>query len=142
MSRNWICWAEERTELRTTTRIDNLFRMTETRPSVVTWDPPHPSKTAKGGAAGQKKNAHYLESLTVAWMPAYAEPCSAGRAWRPVPTRFVERRASSPVNIAAFLSAGGGTDTCSWIACRSLLSSGCTWRYGPVIAFAASSAVP
>src|SRR5216683_8419173 len=31
--------------------------------------------------------------------------------------------------------------TCSWIAWRSLLSSGCAWRYGPVMAWADSSAL-
>src|SRR5216684_5277882 len=44
------------------------------------------------------------------------------------------------------LAAGAGraltaTETCSWIGCRSLLSSGCAWRYGPVTACDASSAL-
>src|SRR5215467_8836647 len=46
---------------------------------------------------------------------------------------------------AFFLLTGFGassaTETCSWIACRSVLSSGCFCRYGPVIACADSSAL-
>src|SRR5215472_5248305 len=36
---------------------------------------------------------------------------------------------------------GSGTDSCSWMDCRSLLSSGCSCRYGPVIACEDSSAL-
>src|ERR1700739_4775922 len=36
---------------------------------------------------------------------------------------------------------GSGTETCSWTAWRSLLSSGCNWRYGPVMACDDSSAL-
>ena len=40
---------------------------------------------------------------------------------------------------------GSGKDIqdlpCSWICCRSLLSSGWSWRYGPVIVCDASSAL-
>src|SRR5262249_61460062 len=38
-------------------------------------------------------------------------------------------------------SAGERGDTCSWIACRSLLSCGWSWRYGPVRNWADSSAL-
>src|SRR5580698_1481204 len=41
----------------------------------------------------------------------------------------------------ALSKTGSGTDTCSWIFCRSLLSSGLSWRYGPVMAWADSSAL-
>src|SRR5580704_3674295 len=41
----------------------------------------------------------------------------------------------------ALFKTGSGTDTCSWIFCRSLLSSGLSWRYGPVMACADSSAL-
>src|SRR5208282_1054479 len=41
----------------------------------------------------------------------------------------------------ALFKIGSGTDTCSWMLCRSLLSSGLSWRYGPVIACEDSSAL-
>src|SRR5579872_1316800 len=48
-------------------------------------------------------------------------------------------KAAVPTWVAAVT--GRGTETCSCTACRSLLSSGWSWRYGPVIACDASSAL-
>src|SRR5579864_6560153 len=53
----------------------------------------------------------------------------------------LRRTAEAAVPTWSLARAGSGTDTCSCTACRSLLSSGCAWRYGPVIAWDDSSAL-